>query len=69
VQSLPAIAIAEHTEVLHLVETNRLYVQGIGWVDAHLLASALVSRSLLFTSDHKLHQIADSLGAAYRSGL
>ena len=67
-ETLPGIGTAGHAEVLHLVEERRLYGQGIGWVDAHLLASALLSHSFLFTADQRLHRLAESLGVAYRSG-
>jgi predicted nucleic acid-binding protein len=67
-KALPCIVTAEHTEVLHLVEEKHLYGRGIGWIDAHLLASALLSDSCLFTSDRKLLHVAVSLGIAYGSG-
>jgi predicted nucleic acid-binding protein len=65
-QTLPGIAAAEHNEVLHLVEARHLHGRGIGWVDAHLLASTLVSQSFLFTSDKRLLRVADALGIVYR---
>jgi hypothetical protein len=67
-ESLPGVVTAEQTEVLHLVEAKRLYGQGVGWVDAHLLASAIVSHSFLWTSDKPLHRVAESLGVSYRPG-
>jgi predicted nucleic acid-binding protein len=63
--TLPCASLAEHSEVLHLVEQEHLYGQGIGWIDAHLLASALISRSGLYTSDAPLRRAAESLGIAY----
>ena len=41
--ALPEATIAEHREVLHLVDAARLFGRGLGWVDAHLLASALLT--------------------------
>jgi hypothetical protein len=67
-ESLPGVGRAEHAEILHLVEAKRLNGQGIGWVDAHLLASAMISHSFLWTSDKPLHRVAESLGVSYRPG-
>jgi predicted nucleic acid-binding protein len=65
-ETLPCVSAAQHTEVLHLVEGRRLHRQGIGWIDAHLLASALISQSSIWTFDKKLGRVAQSLGVAYR---
>lgn len=64
-QELPRATIAEHEEVLELVETRKLSGQGIGWVDAHLLASALLSGSPLWTADRKLRTLSAALGVLY----
>lgn len=46
-------------EVTRLVEENHLYGLGIGWVDAHLLASTmLVDDVLLWTHDRRLNTVA-----------
>ena len=39
-QALPAATPASDSEVMCLVEQRRLWGHGLGWVDAHLLASA-----------------------------
>ncbi|GAI59890.1 unnamed protein product, partial [marine sediment metagenome] len=44
---------------------NRLMSMGIGFVDAHLLASAQLSKTLLWTSDKKLKVSAIELKVAY----
>lgn len=50
---------ASDTEVSRLVEDNRLYGTGIGWVDAHLLASALLTEEVkLWTRDRRLNDAA-----------
>ena len=41
--ALPIVAVAEHAELLHLLEEHRLYGRGLGWVDIHLLGSAILS--------------------------
>jgi hypothetical protein len=51
---LPSATTASHKEALHLVERYRLSGRGIGWIDAHLLASALLSDADLYTHDTAL---------------
>lgn len=51
---LPAVDVAEHGEVLAMVEGRRLAGSGIGWLDAHLLASARIARVRLWTLDRAL---------------
>ncbi len=63
---LPAAVSAEPDEVLAFVGRRRLYGQGIGYVDAHLLASiALTPGSALWTRDKRLLAVAQRLGCAY----
>jgi predicted nucleic acid-binding protein len=59
--ALPEAPIAEHQEVLHLLEAERLYGRGLGWVDVHLLASALISGCTLWTLDNPLKRTAAAL--------
>lgn len=54
-----------HEEVVALVRGRRLHGRGIGWIDAHLLASALVGRLDLWTADPRLAAIAAELGVDY----
>ena len=51
---LPAAARVPDDEVLELVRGRRLWGRGIGWVDVHLLASALVTGCGLWTFDRSL---------------
>jgi len=60
--ALPLARLATHKEVLHLVEERGLWGRGIGWIDAHLLASALLSNCQLWTLDGQLHQAAGRAG-------
>ena len=55
-----------HAEVVDFVRVRKLQGRGAGWVDIHLLASALVSRSQLWTADERLAALAAELGIAYR---
>lgn len=46
-------------------EATGLMGLGIGWIDAHLLASARLSTAALWTRDSRLHKAASSLALAY----
>lgn len=53
---LPPATTASHDEVLHVVERFGLAGTGIGWIDAHLLASARLSDAELYTHDTALQR-------------
>jgi len=57
--------IVSHGDVVAFVRGRRLHGRGVGWVDAHLLASALVGRLKLWTMDPRLQVVAGELGVAY----
>ena len=59
---LPHAIVAHHDEVLELVEAHGLHGKGLGWVDAHLLASALLTHCEIRTKDRALARAARSLG-------
>jgi predicted nucleic acid-binding protein len=52
-------------EVAAFVRDRKLNGRGIGWVDAHLLASALVGRLKLWTADSSLAIVATELRVGY----
>lgn len=56
--------VAEQGEVLALIERTPLWGRGIGWVDAHLVASALLDHIQLWTLDRRLLRVAHDLGVA-----
>jgi len=56
---------AEHEEVMQFIENNSLMGKGLGYIDIHLLASAILSRAPLWTLDKKLKQVSLRLGIAY----
>jgi predicted nucleic acid-binding protein len=63
---LPASPLATEEEVLELIEGRRIFGRGIGYTDAHLLASAMLGESVtLWTRDSRLAGVADELGIAY----
>lgn len=60
-----AVRVADE-EVVELIRARHLFGKAIGWVDAQLLASALVSGSELWTFDGGLERVAKGLGIATR---
>jgi len=63
IHQIPAVC---HAEVAAFVRSRKLHGRGIGWIDAHLLASALVAGVSLWTADEHLAGLASELGIAYR---
>lgn len=61
IRALPEAPVADHDEVLAFVEGRRLMGLGLGWVDMHLLASAVLASLPLWTSDKRLSAVARSL--------
>jgi predicted nucleic acid-binding protein len=57
--------VVAHAEVVAFVRDRNLHGRGIGWIDTHLLASALVGRLKLWTTDPALAALAKELGIAY----
>jgi predicted nucleic acid-binding protein len=65
-EALPGITVAEHGEVMHVIGTAGIAGTGIGYVDAHLIASVqLHASSILWTRDKRLLEVAARLGLAY----
>jgi predicted nucleic acid-binding protein len=62
---LPQATVASHDEVLHFIEECRLFAEGIGYVDAHLLAAARITHgAALWTRDTRLRRAANSMELA-----
>lgn len=59
---LPAAPRVSDDEALELIAARRLFGRGIGWVDAHLLGSALVAECELWTFDSRLAGAAREVG-------
>ena len=62
---LPMSIEADHDEVLSFIENNRLMGKGMGYVDVHLITSAVLTGVPVWTLDKKLAQAADSLHIRY----
>jgi predicted nucleic acid-binding protein len=58
------VTVASHDEVMSMINRHQLFSMGIGYTDAHLLASTLIdSRAWLWTRDKRLRAAADKAGA------
>ena len=64
-QALPSAPVVETTEILEFIENNTLMGRGLGYVDIHLLASAIIGNVVLWTFDQRLNEAAIELGVAY----
>jgi predicted nucleic acid-binding protein len=63
--NLPRAPVASQEEVLHFVECNKLMGQGIGFIDAHLLASTTLGDAVsIWTRDKRLQKTARKLQLA-----
>jgi predicted nucleic acid-binding protein len=62
--TLPEVTVARHDDVMTFVDSQRLSGRGIGWIDAHLLASAILSNAGLLTLDQRLARVAGAVGVA-----
>jgi len=64
---LPMVQVAGFEEVLKLVEARELHGIGLSLVDAHLLASTLISADVrVWTKDRRLANAADRAGVGWR---
>ena len=54
-----------HSEVVEFVRARKLHGRGAGWIDIHLLASAVAGGHKLFAADARLEKMAAELGVAY----
>lgn len=66
-RDLPQATVADHDEVLRLIEGEALHGAGIGYVDAHLLAaSRLTPGTALWTTDERLAAVAARLSLGFQ---
>ncbi|HYI92092.1 MAG TPA: PIN domain-containing protein [Bryobacteraceae bacterium] len=59
---LPEAIPATHDEVFQLINDRKLWGQGIGWTDAHLLASAMLANCTFWTLEQRLAATARATG-------
>ena len=62
---LPKTSVAMHSEVMAMIDRQMLYSKGIGYVDAHLIASCLLGPHItLWTFDRRLKMTAENFSLA-----
>jgi hypothetical protein len=64
-RSLPSAIEAEHEEVIQFIEKNHLMGRGLGYIDVHLLASAVLTSAPIWTFDKKLDKVSVELGIGF----
>jgi predicted nucleic acid-binding protein len=64
-ERLSQIDVVPHQHVVAFVRRRGLNGRGIGWIDAHLLASSVVNSVKLWTADTRLATLANELGVGY----
>ena len=64
-QTLPSATQAEHEDVMTFLERYHLMGKGLGYIDLHLLVSAVLSHIPLWTLDKRLHEISKVLKKTY----
>jgi len=65
-RALPMASMADHGEILHFIDRHRLMGIGLGFIDVHLLASALLSSAPLWTADKQLMAASIQLNISYQ---
>jgi predicted nucleic acid-binding protein len=66
-QALPSAEVADHEEILAFIEDRQLMGKGLGYVDIHLICSALLSGVSVWTGDRRLGESAAALRIGYGS--
>lgn len=64
---LPTTPTIEYQELLTFIETHKLFGQGLGWIDVHLLASTVLQQVTLWTLDQPLRHAARKLRCSFES--
>lgn len=59
---LPAAIEATYEETMRYLALNKLWGEGIGWIDMHLLASTHLSEARIHTRDRAVRRAAERLG-------
>jgi len=68
-QLLPMATQANHEEVLLFIEQNHLMGKGLGYIDVHLSASALLTGVLMWTCDKRLNEANQGLGIKFEPAI
>jgi predicted nucleic acid-binding protein len=63
---LPMTIQAEHEEIMQFIEMNHLMGKGLGYVDVHLTASAVLTAVPIWTLDKRLDEANRGFGISYK---
>ncbi|MCF6148934.1 MAG: type II toxin-antitoxin system VapC family toxin [Candidatus Kuenenia sp.] len=66
-QTLPMAIHGEHEEIMRFIEDHTFMGKGLGYIDIHLIVSAIITNIPLWTADKKLNEISLKLGIGYQS--
>jgi predicted nucleic acid-binding protein len=58
---LPMASRADDDEVIQFIEDHKLMGKGLGYIDIHLLMSAMLTRIPLWTVNKRLHEVSLTL--------
>jgi len=61
IHDLPTASCADDDEVIQFIDDNGLMGKGLGYIDIHLLMSALLTGIPLWTLDKRLHEVSQTL--------
>jgi len=64
-RTLRSIDLVLDEEVFMLIEDRKLFGKGLGFIDIHLLASAMIHHVPIWTGDKSLKRVAGELGINY----
>jgi predicted nucleic acid-binding protein len=60
-------SLVPHGDVVAFARAWSLHGRGLGWIDVHLLASAIVGHLQLWTANQSLASLAGEFGVAWRN--
>lgn len=64
-EKMSQAGLVRHDDVVAFARFRRLHGRGLGWIDVHLLASAIVDRIQLWTADERFAAIVREFGVAW----
>lgn len=64
-RALRSIEVVLDEEVFVLIEDRKLFGKGLGFIDIHLLASAMIYQVPILTRDKTLKRVSGELGISY----
>jgi predicted nucleic acid-binding protein len=67
-EQMSQASVIPHLDVVRFVRDRGLQGRGVGWIDVHLCASALVDGLKLWTADPRFAEVAEELAVGYEPG-